>query len=238
MAKLFKQSDFTSSNTISLASVYDRLNGYPLSNTAVWDSKSGLESYAKTQKAYVGEIVTLANSTTVTPYFIDYRGNIKEVGSSLTSLTVSSDATINGNITNVKNISAQSATLTGNFSANSISTSALSINNTLMSDVVINRLTVSSKEVKDTTVMEINGDVVVNGTITSKGAVTESDSTATGNFEVQGGSLITDDALILKRNSEEKFRITIEDEKVVIKKDGNPLFKLDYDTDTDTVVFM
>ena len=45
---------------IAFASTYTRANGQPLDDTSVWPSLSAAQDYAKTDKAYVGQIITVS----------------------------------------------------------------------------------------------------------------------------------------------------------------------------------
>lgn len=51
--------DLSQQNIYGLPVVYTRTNGQPMEETLIWDSYSAAEAYAKTSKAYVGQILSV-----------------------------------------------------------------------------------------------------------------------------------------------------------------------------------
>jgi hypothetical protein len=55
---------------IAFASTYTRANGQPLDDTSVWPSLSAAQDYAKTDKAYVGQILTVSTTSGSNVYVV------------------------------------------------------------------------------------------------------------------------------------------------------------------------
>jgi hypothetical protein len=87
--------DLSQQNIYGLPVVYTRTNGQPMEETLVWYSLSDAEAYAKTAKAYVGQVLTVVTNagTDEEPalsskvYVIDNEsGDLKEVGTDANEL--------------------------------------------------------------------------------------------------------------------------------------------------------
>ena len=71
----------TNASLVSLASTFTRTNGQPLDGSTLYSSKSEAEAYAKTDVAYVGQIITIVSDEEVQHYTIkDEAGTLELVG--------------------------------------------------------------------------------------------------------------------------------------------------------------
>lgn len=76
--------EFKTFSLLTLDKTFDRANGQPLDNTSVWYSKIDAENYAKSNKAYVGQIISVINDTNTTVYqIINTQGELQEIGKKL-----------------------------------------------------------------------------------------------------------------------------------------------------------
>jgi hypothetical protein len=57
-----KNSIINEESKINFPSVFSRLNGTPIEDTLVWSSLYDAEEYAKTDKAYVGQVLTVVTN--------------------------------------------------------------------------------------------------------------------------------------------------------------------------------
>lgn len=81
MAQEFK----TINSLLTLDKTFDRANGQPLDNTSVWYNEADARAYAKTPKAYVGQIISVVTNTNTTMYQImNTQGDLKEIGKKMT----------------------------------------------------------------------------------------------------------------------------------------------------------
>jgi hypothetical protein len=60
----------TSYEKMAFASTYTRANGQPIDDTVVWNSLSAAEEYAKTNKAYTGQIITVLDNNKLSKAYI------------------------------------------------------------------------------------------------------------------------------------------------------------------------
>lgn len=84
MAKIYN--DFASSNLMSFAKSFARLNGQPLDKSEIWYSLAEAQAYAATDAAYVGQTLAVIDSENKNVVFYgiqDAEGTLKEVGSAL-----------------------------------------------------------------------------------------------------------------------------------------------------------
>lgn len=82
MAKIYN--DFQPANLMSFAKSFARLNGQPLDKSEIWYSLTEAEAYAKTDAAYVGQILAVIDSENNKVVFYgiqDAAGTLTEVGS-------------------------------------------------------------------------------------------------------------------------------------------------------------
>ena len=88
MAKLYgkNENDFAAANLMSFGKSFSRLNGQPLDKSEIWyNDFAALEAYAKTDAAYVGQIVTYINVSddntgTITHYTVGVNGTLNAIG--------------------------------------------------------------------------------------------------------------------------------------------------------------
>ena len=79
MAKNYGNID--SKALLTFDKTFARANGQPLDKSSVWYTLTDAENYAKTAEAYVGQIITVIQSNTVTHYTItDTAGSLEEIG--------------------------------------------------------------------------------------------------------------------------------------------------------------
>lgn len=75
--------EFKTFSLLTLDKTFDRANGQPLDNTSVWYSKTDAENYAKSNKAYVGQIISVISNTDTAIYqIINTQGELQKVGQS------------------------------------------------------------------------------------------------------------------------------------------------------------
>lgn len=75
--------EFKTFSLLTLDKTFDRANGQPLDNTSVWYSKIDAENYAKSNKAYVGQIISVISDTDTAIYqIINTQGELQKVGQS------------------------------------------------------------------------------------------------------------------------------------------------------------
>lgn len=82
MAKIYN--DFQPANLMSFAKSFARLNGQPLDKSEIWYNLADAQSYAATEAAYVGQILSVIDSDNNKVVFYgiqDAAGTLKEVGS-------------------------------------------------------------------------------------------------------------------------------------------------------------
>ena len=90
MAKIYN--DFQPANLMSFAKSFIRLDGQPLDKSEIWYNFDEAQSYAKTDAAYVGQILSVINSENNNVIFYgiqDTEGTLKEIGSSAVGDNVS-----------------------------------------------------------------------------------------------------------------------------------------------------
>lgn len=90
MAKIYN--DFQPANLMSFAKSFVRLDGQPLDKSEIWYNFDEAQSYAKTDAAYVGQILSVINSENNNVIFYgiqDAEGTLKEIGSSAVGDNVS-----------------------------------------------------------------------------------------------------------------------------------------------------
>lgn len=79
MAKLY--GNIASNTLLTLDKTFSRANGQPLDGTTLWYSLVEAQDYAKTNAAYVGQIITVIENNTVKNYsIVDESGKLEEVG--------------------------------------------------------------------------------------------------------------------------------------------------------------
>ena len=75
--------EFKTFSLLTLDKTFDRANGQPLDNTSVWYIKTDAENYAKSNKAYVGQIISVISNTDTAIYqIINTQGELQKVGQS------------------------------------------------------------------------------------------------------------------------------------------------------------
>ena len=90
MAKIYN--DFQPANLMSFAKSFIRLDGQPLDKSEIWYNFDEAQSYAKTDAAYVGQILSVINSENNNVIFYgiqDVEGTLKEIGTSAVGDNVS-----------------------------------------------------------------------------------------------------------------------------------------------------
>lgn len=81
MAQEFRENN----SLLTLDKTFDRANGQPLDNTSVWYNETDARNYAKTNKAYVGQIISVITDSNTTVFqIINTQGDLVEVGKKMT----------------------------------------------------------------------------------------------------------------------------------------------------------
>ena len=74
----------TINSVLTLDKTFDRANGQPLDNTSVWYDMDDAKAYAKTNKAYVGQIISVVDENRTTVFqIVNVQGDLVEVGKKL-----------------------------------------------------------------------------------------------------------------------------------------------------------
>lgn len=82
MAKLY--GNIASNTLLTLDKTFSRANGQPLDGTTLWYSLETAQNYAKTNAAYVGQIITVIENDEIKNYsIINTNGDLEEVGKKL-----------------------------------------------------------------------------------------------------------------------------------------------------------
>ena len=82
MAQLY--GDIKGKDLLTFDKTFSRANGQPLDNTTIWYSLEQAQNYAASEKAYVGQIITVVEDSVIKNYsIINTIGDIEEVGKKL-----------------------------------------------------------------------------------------------------------------------------------------------------------
>lgn len=106
MAKIYD--NFTPDNLMSFGKSFSRINGQPLDKSSIWYDLKMAEAYAKTDAAYVGQILAVINreKSTVTHYRVNNaKGDLEDLGSLM--IVDNKSVELNGKIISLKNFGKQ-----------------------------------------------------------------------------------------------------------------------------------
>lgn len=82
MAQLY--GNIEGKDLLTFDKTFSRANGQPLDNTTIWYSLEQAQNYAASEKAYVGQIITVVDENITTHYsIINTDGVLEEVGKTL-----------------------------------------------------------------------------------------------------------------------------------------------------------